>query len=397
MNIGDGSSPGPALDQTPTQLLVYPAGNATEKTDFSTNTIYSVGSHVSATVTVQDFISYCNAISCKAILELPMEINNTTTTAMEAQYVVDTLGFHPAYFAYGNEPSTWKCFGLSWAELAADHPCNTGGTTPEAFANETEAAIQLVAADLGSAAPPAICMNQGTGTGWQNDTPWLEALEANAYDNATCFAYGLHVKPAHSQTATPTLANFYATLTGPQALPADYQNISALTYGKPLFMTEVGWSTPHSVYTPVFVDTWAENVLQSALVVQAMQNRLPVMGWWAWNEGNSLFAYPNATFWSIYTEFFTQLGPTWYPTQYIGQNGVFGEATQNGAAWRLLLVSTNITESFHIGLVGSGFPDSGTATLYTVTAAGMSVTTIAHLGKGFTLPGQSVVLVAAGT
>lgn len=401
MNIASdksaGADPVHGLLKTPTKLLVYPAGNLTERTDFSTNTIYSVGSKEEAAVTVQDFVSYCEAIACAAVMELPMEINNTSTTAMEAKYVVDTLGFQPAFFAYGNEASHWFCFGISWAALAAGHPCNTGNTTPTAFANETAAAIRAVSSALGPTAPAAMCLNAGTGTGWQNDTAWIRALEANPYDNSTCAVYAMHAKPAHSQTADPTLANFYATLTSPQALPADYQNASQLLYGMPLYMTEVGWTTPGSVYAPVFTGTWAENVLQSALVVQAMQNHIPAMGWFAWNEGASLQEFAKATFFSIYSTLFTKLGPTWYTTQYLGQNGVFAEATQNGKAWTLLVVSTNISESFHIGLVGSGFPDSGPGTLYTVTASGMVTTSIAHLGRGFTLPAQSVVMVTVGS
>ncbi len=350
----------------------------------------------SAPVTVQDFISDCESISCTAVVELPMEINNPSTTAMQAKYLVDTLGFQPAFFAYGNEPSGWLCYGISWAALAGGQPCDTSPPTQSVFANDTEAAIKAVTAALGPNTPPAICLNAGTGSGWQNDTSWLSALEANAYDNANCAGYALHVKPAHSETADPTLANFYASLTGPQALPADYQNMSALTDGKPLYMTEVGWTTPHSIYEPVFVGTWAVNVLQSALVVQAMQNQIPVMGWWAWNEGASLNEYANSTFGAIYTTLFPQLGPTWYPTQYSGQDGIFAEATQDGNAWSLLLVSTNINDSYNVSLEGSGFPDSGSATIYTVTASGMATSSLADLADGFTVPAQSVILVTTG-
>lgn len=400
MNIASdhsaGSNVAATLLETPTKVLVYPAGNLTERTDISTNTIYSPGSKIHAAVTVQDFASYCKSISCTAIVELPMEIDNTTITADEAEYVVNTAGLRPAYFAYGNEPTGWRCFGISWAELAAGHPCNTGGTTASAFATETASAIQAVASALGSKAPPAMCLNEGTGGGWQNDTPWLSALQSNVIDNSSCAAYALHVKPAHSQTATPTLANFYASLTGPQALPADYKNMSKLTDGKPLYLTEVGWTTPKSVYAPVFTGTWAENVLQSALVVQAMQNRIPDMGWFAWNEGSSLHEYNASSFWSIYSTLFPKLGPTWYPTQFTGQRGVFAEATKNGAAWSFLIVSTNISRTFHISLSGSGFPDSGKATLYTVTSKGTVKSTIADLTSGFTLPAQSVVMVTTG-
>ncbi|MGC2289833.1 MAG: hypothetical protein WA688_08265 [Thermoplasmata archaeon] len=395
--LSAGPNVGATLLETPTTVLVYPAGNLTERTDFMTNTIYAPHTAQESVVTVQDFISDCNAISCQAIMELPMEIDNISTTAAEAEYVVNTLGFHPAYFAYGNEPSTWKCFGLSWSAQAAGHSCNTKETTPTSFATETQEAISAVSAALGSQAPPALCMNQGTGTGWQNNTPWLDALEANSYDNTNCAAYAMHVKAAHSQTVDPTLASFYATLTSPQGLPADYQNLSVLTNGKPLLLTEVGWTTPNSAFEPVFNGTWAENIVQTALIVQAMQNVVPTMSWWAWNEGYSLHNDNQSSFWGIYTNLLTRLGPVWYSTQFTGQRGVFAEVTKNGSAWSVLIVSSNIQRSFTISLKKTGIPLSEAATIYTVTASGTATTSVASLSSGVTLPHQSVVLITVGS
>jgi hypothetical protein len=402
MNIEDDNetvpNPVTALSQTPTTLLVYPAGNLTERTDYSTNTVYEVGSHKKAIVTVQDFIADCRAISCTAVMGLPMEINSPSTDAMEAKYIVDTLGFHPAFFVYGNEPAHWYCFDISWAALAAGHRCNTGNTTIPAFASETEAAIKAVTAVLGSQTPAAMCLGGSGKQGPGNETNWLRGLTANAYDRAACAAYAMHVKPAHSGTAVPTLANFYATLTGPQALPADYQNASKATDGKPLYMTEVGWATKSSVFAPVFTGTWATNVLQSALVVQAMQNLVPTMGYWAWNEGGGLHAYPRDTFWSIYTKLFPQLKHTWMASQYHGQHGIFAEATRNGAhgsSWTLMLVSTNISKSFHVSLTGSGFPLSGCGTIDIWTSSGETSRSLCDLGSGFTAPPQSVIMVTA--
>ena len=403
MDIADdasaGSNVGASLQETPTTVLVYPGGNLTERTDFTTNTVYGPHSATKAKVTIQNFISDCKAISCKAILELPMEIDNVSVTAAEANYVVATLGFHPAYFAYGNEPSAWKCYEVSWSALssAGEHKCTTKAPTPSAFANETQAAISAVSADLGSQAPPALCMNQGTGTGWQNNTPWLDALEANSYDNANCAAYAMHVKAAHSGTADPTLANFYATLTGPEGLPADYQNMSALTNGKPLLLTEVGWTTPNSVYEPVFNGTWAENVVQTAIVVEAMQNVVPDMSYWVWNEGYSLHNYNQSSFWSIYTNIFTRLGPVWYSTQFTGNRGVFAEVTKSGTSWSVLLVSANIQRGFTISLTKTGIPLSEAATIYTVTASGTATTSVESLSSGVALPHQSVVLITVGS
>ena len=399
MNIEDDNetvpNPVTALSQTPTTLLVYPAGNLTERTDYSTNTVYEVGSHKQAIVTIQDFIADCKAISCTAVMGLPMEINSPSTDAMEAKYVVDTLGFHPAFFVYGNEPAHWYCFDISWAALAAGHRCNTGNTTIPAFANETEAAIQAVTAALGTHTPSAMCLGGSGKQGPGNETNWIHGLEANAYDRVACAAYAMHVKPAHSGTVAPTLANFYASLTGPQALPADYQNASKATDGKPLYMTEVGWSTRSSVFAPVFTGTWATNVLESALVVQAMQNRIPAMGYWAWNEGGGLHAYPRDTFWSIYTKLFPDLRHTWMASQYHGQQGIFAEATRNGphgSSWTLILVSTNITKSFHVSLAGSGFPLSGCGILDTWTSSGETTRSLCDLGGGFTAPAQSVIM-----
>jgi hypothetical protein len=398
MNFAGDHSPGAnvtaMLHATPTTLLVYPAGNATESVNLTTGAEYSPGHTGHMDITIQQFIADCKAISCRAGIGLPMEINSPSTDAYEAKYIVNTLGFSPAYFSYGNEPEHYFCFGMSWATLAkGGHPCNTG-TTATAFATETEAAIKAVKAALGSKTPPAVCLNAGTGGGWSPDIPWMKALEANSYDKSACSAFAMHEKPAHSAKTTPTLTNFYATLTGQYGLPELYQNVSKDTDGLPLYLTEVGAFTPSSAFVKTFQGTWALNVLESALVVQAMQTHIPAMGWWAWNTEGGIMGYAKMPFYTIYSKLFSQLGSTWMPTQYEGQKGLFGEATKSSTSWSLLMVSTSTTSSYHVSLTGSGFPTTGKGTLYLCTSTGLATSTVT-LSSGYTLPEQSVALLVA--
>ncbi|MGC2288631.1 MAG: hypothetical protein WA688_02075 [Thermoplasmata archaeon] len=390
-----GSDAAAKLGATPTKLLVYPSGNATETVNMTNGAVYEIGHTGKASITIQTFISDCKAISCKAGIGLPMEINSPSTDAYEAKYIVDTLGFTPAYFSYGNEPEHYSCFDLSWASLAKGHQCNTGGTTATAFASETEAAIKAVTKVLGSKTPPSLCLNAGTGAGWSPDVAWMQALEANSYDKAACSAFAMHDKPAHSADGSPTLASFYATLTGPNGLPAVYLNMSKYTDGAPLYMTEVGPFTPTSVYLKPFANTWALNVLESALVVQAMQLKVPAMGWWAWNSEEGIYGYAKMPFYTIYSELFSQLGSSWMSTQYHGQNGLFGVATKGTSTWSLIMVSTSISTSYKISLTGSGFPTTGKGTLYLCTSSGLTTESVT-LSSGFTLPAQSVALLATG-
>jgi hypothetical protein len=392
-----GPNPAALIDKTPTTLLVYPEANATERMNLTSGLMYGVGHASKAVIPLQKFIADCKAMPCHAVIGLPMEIDSPSTDAYEAHYIVDTLKFSPEYFLYGNEPAHWYCFGVSWAALAAGHACDTGNTTPTAFANETEAAIQAVTAALGGqGVPPAMCLG---GSGQQGSPPeikWIQALEANAYDATACAAYAMHSHPAHSQTVLPTLANFYATLTGPEGMAASYQNASNATGGRPLYMTEVGAFTRHSVFTPVFKGTWAMDVLEAALVVQSMQNRLPDMAWWAWALGgkDALYDHGNTTtFYSIYSTLFSKLGTTWRASQYHGQLGVFAESTKTGTGWSLLIVSTNITQTYHISIRGNGLSLTGCGTLYTWTSTGDVKQSLCNLRAGFTLPAQSVVMV----
>jgi len=391
-----GPDPAHFIGETPTKVLVYPEANVTERLNLTSGVLYGVGSTSKANIPIRQFITDCQAIACHAIIGLPMEINSSSTDAYEASYIVNTLHFSPEYFLYGNEPAHWYCFGISWAQLAAGHPCNTGNTTVTAFANETEAAIQAVTAALGGHhVPPAMCLGGSGQQGAGPEIKWIQALEANVYDQAACAAYAMHAHPAHSQTVTPTLANFYATLTGPEGMTAGYQNASNATEGKPLYMTEVGVFTRHSVFNPVFMGTWAMDVFESALVVQSMQNRLPDMGWWAWALGSkdALYNGGTTTFYSIYTQLFTKLGTTWHASQLEGQQGIYAEATQTGSAWSLLVVSTNITQTFHLVLRGSGFPHSGCGMGYTWTSTGEVTRSLCNLVSGFNVAPQSVVLV----
>ena len=393
-----GPDPATLLAATPARVLSYPVANVTETMNLTSGVVYHEGGTTKAVVPISQFISICAAISCHAIIGLPMEINSTSTDAYEAHYIVDVLKFHPEYFVYGNEPAHWSCFGISWVQLAEGTPCNTGNITIPAFANETAAAIQAVNTALdGQNVPAAMCLG-GTGKqGPVNETNWILGLEANPYDSENCAAYAMHVKDAHSQTTVPTLANFYATLTGPQSLVADYQNVSPITDGKPLYMTEVGAFTPKSVFTPVFRGTWAQDVLDSAMVVQSMQNVLPDMAWWAWALGGKDAVYDGqtTTLYAIWATLFTKLGPVWQSSEYHGQSGVFAEAAWTGTEWSILLVNTNITESFHFGLHETGLPLVGSGTLYTWTSTGDVVQSEHPLRNGFTAPPQSVVMLVA--
>jgi hypothetical protein len=128
--------------------------------------------------------------------------------------------------------------------------------------------------------------------------------------------------------------------------------------------------------------------------VQAMQERVPAMGWWAWNTEGGIYGYAKMPFYTIYSTLFPQLYSSWMSTQYIGQKGIFGEVTKGGSSWSLLLVSTSISTSYHVKLTGSGFPTTGKGTLFTCTSTGLAQQSIT-LSNGFTLPAQSVVLLTA--
>jgi hypothetical protein len=361
--------------------------------NLSTGIIYHQGSQRQAGTTMSAFASQCLQLGCHAIIGLPMEINNPGADVADAKYIVSTLKFHPSFFLYGNEPAHWDCFGTPWASLAKG-ACSGLNATPTEFATETAAAIAAVHRALGTATPPSMCLGGSGAQGPGPEVLYIQALLANPSDRSACQAFAMHTHPASSQLATPTLANFYATLVGFNGVSADYQNVSGHTGGKPLYMTEVGEVTRKSVFVQ-YEGTWAWSVYASAETVQAMQSQVPNFGWWAWNTGarDGLYLGGVSTTFTLFSTFAPRLGTTWMATNIVGQRGMFIEATHTGNTWVLFAVNTNITTTFQISFAGSGFPDAANAGVLTWTAAGVEPSTVGTLLSGVTIPPQSVILV----
>src|SRR5271157_2674928 len=133
------------LSGTPIHFIRYPDGKSGDRMDLVNGTVYTPGeaNTTPAAVTLTDFVSACEAIDCKAIIELPLEIDSPGTAAYEVSYIENSLHFDPAYWELGNEPGGWTCYGTPWSDWQSG--C-TGGTDPTSYAQEAGAYITAVRA-----------------------------------------------------------------------------------------------------------------------------------------------------------------------------------------------------------------------------------------------------------
>ena len=71
---------------------------------------------------------WCDSLTptCRTVLDLPGENNNSAEDAAIVRDIVDTKGFLPTYFAIGNEPESWTHYGEPWTSWrTTDHSTPT--------------------------------------------------------------------------------------------------------------------------------------------------------------------------------------------------------------------------------------------------------------------------------
>ncbi len=111
--LADGAN----IAATPIVYLRYPGGDPAEQFNDSSSQIFAFdGSVSSAATSISQFISVCQAIHCHSILQLPTEINSSSTAAYLVNYIEHHLGYHPDYWEIGNAPGSWTHYGIPWSK-----------------------------------------------------------------------------------------------------------------------------------------------------------------------------------------------------------------------------------------------------------------------------------------
>lgn len=207
-------APGTNLSGSPIVTVRWPGGSIADRLDALHDLLYDDdGLATTPASNLSEFVAWCEAQACRAILQLPTEIDEPDVAAAEVGYVVGTLHFEPAYWELGDEPADWTHFGLPWTAWNSSQELNA---TPSTYA----AVVQGYVAAIRGVDPAAHVLGLGgVGLGASGEAGWLSAVAARNGPNLS--GYAIHVYPAGSLTSSAGgLPAFYGTLQGAGSIPA---------------------------------------------------------------------------------------------------------------------------------------------------------------------------------
>ena len=218
------------LNDTDTLTWRYPGGNIAEVFNYTNGSKWNGTTNVPVTNSVSNFIARCRSVHCNAILQLPAEINSTSTVTDYVSYVEQTLNFTPKVWEFGNEPSLWTNFARPiptngsdpnwpWANWGP-----TGGTnaTPSTYAAIVPAIIQAIR--LVDPSTPIDPLG-GVGGGSANDSVWVYAVMKAAQQSASYIS--IHSYLGDPQAASNNSSFYRPVYNGKYTLPKILANVSA--------------------------------------------------------------------------------------------------------------------------------------------------------------------------
>jgi hypothetical protein len=214
------------LNSTPIGFIRYSAGedecNITTDTSWSAGLLGGVATPNGCAYDIAAFAAWCDSTTphCESDIGLAGENNNSAEDGYYAQYIVDTLGFQPTYWSIGNEPFGWTHYGIPWKDWKiTDDSVPTG----VGYAVDVRNAIAAVrAVDPGA-------QFIGIQSYWCPDTYYtvpVAMIDGNSIGAVACHLY------PNAGTPTPTAAQYFSTLIGPQNISSNYyalqQNLQGL-------------------------------------------------------------------------------------------------------------------------------------------------------------------------
>jgi PKD repeat protein len=342
--------------------------------------------------------TWCTAQTpqCQAILTLPGENNNSAEDAAIAKYVVKTLGFQPAYWSIGNEPTGWTHYGIAWTKWKTT---DSSAATPVAYAVDVRNAITAVTAVDSSAKFIGLEAACSCNTLWFQDVAKI--------DGSKIAAIAYHSYPSDGSTSE-TASQLYALLPGSKNLTESYATIRSDITGScttcaslPIFVNEYnagpGWA-PSTVS-----GTYANAVFLAASVTQALRANVTQLSIYSLQTtSTSSFGYalmnaantigPTGTLFSGLLKHLT-LGQVQSTSVKTSVGDVWCVATKSGVTQSLLVVNANMTTAVALTL-GSAFSQSTSGTIYQWNAnltAPLSTTGLP--ASAYSIPPQGILLI----
>lgn len=354
-----------AYNATGLAYVRWPGGAVADEYNMTSDKIFGVGGHsYTPPSSLSQFVGWCLRLNCRAIVQLPGEIDSPATGAYDVWYIEQVEHFHPAYYEIGNEPALWRHFGVPWANWTSSQHVKVNATGYAHVVRAYIAAIRQVDPTARFLGLP------GFGEGGYNEPQWIEATVAVNGPNLSGVAIHVYPSGPGPRHSAPQLAQFYRSVVGRGSLDHRVpRDLAAISAGCPtctnlgLFVTELGAGNGggsygtymRSYYDVPYIGTEllegiALNVTNIDLF--ALESRYP--GSLLNARGSGLSPVGRA-----YQSFFAPLGRGILPTtnlslvpgvQYVATNG----RSPGGAD--LLLISTNTTTTQPLDLVGSGLP-----------------------------------------
>lgn len=368
-----GPTQGNQVKATPVQYLRYPGGSVGERYNYSTNKeISDSGGQSTPKTSISQFISECALIQCHSILQLPAEINSSTTAAFQVKYIEQTLGFMPAYWEIGNEPAAWNHYNIAWASWQNTDNVNT---TPVVFGKLVLKYVTAIrAVDPGA----QIIALGGTGQGSSNNVPWIKQVVK--YSGTNLSAVSIHSYVGGNGVTPATLTGFFRGLNTtatafaiPNLVKIDRAAILTQCPGctnVKLFITEYAAANGGGTYA-TFLPTFYNALFMAGEAIQSLIYNVSNEDYFAFNNSfqGSWFvnsAAPTFTYY-LYSMILARLGTTVYNTTNLSSTAgdVYALSTGNATERQVLIVNANQTQTLSVNFTGSGFPVTGSGKLYT--------------------------------
>jgi hypothetical protein len=382
---------------TPVTFLRYPGGLIAEGFNYTSGVIRNIdGTTVQAGTSVSSFIASCQSIGCRAIMELPAEIDQPYTAAYYANYVVNQLHFQPAYWEIGNAVPGWPHFQTPWSKWGT-----TGGNTidPTIFANLVKSYITNVSkVDSG-----ARFIALGSGMGPTNYAEnWISALVA--VDGHLLSGVSLHSYYIGSSPPQPTWPELFSHLNGYYSLPDQIAAVRGFlrsdcgSCGLKIFVTEANAAEVDTFQN--LLSSFAGPLYLAADVAQAIDLRVYNVDWFcdhcrypgAWDNGGRWQGQ-----YALFSQVLPSLGNETLKTTVTGPSTFYAAATYGGAGLGLLLVNVNMTEGVQVNLTGAGIKTGSVVGVqqWQNGSSGPSNSTTTLQGT-LALPPLSITLLTAG-
>jgi hypothetical protein len=403
LSSGDASR----FNQTPDTWVRWPGGATADGLNITTDQIRNdSGGTYQPPQTAAEFVTWCGWIHCHAIVELPAEINDSHTAAYYVRYFESSLGFRPNFWEIGNEPAAWTHFNVPWTGWSSQDHTNA---TPFQYAYVVK---QYVAAIRAVDVRAKIIGLPGLGTGTAGERAWIQNVVA--YNGATIDALAVHTYPAGAGSSNATLATFYASLSGPGSfrmkIPGDRAQILTACptcTSMQLFSTETSSAVDGGSYDAAMASE-AQGVYMMAETIEGLSLNLSNVDY---------FAYDSSYHGSWFTESRrpSPMLPVFQLYSYLFNNSTWGQtfsasvapasgslftlvernATHAGRSETLMVSNTDTVTTYSLSLVGSGFPWTHAASVYSWDSSS-SAPSVTNFGSGtmpplFAIPPQGIL------